>query len=274
MGLVLIGFLRAPLMAQQQPIQIPQPTPVGPPNFVDDSVVKIFELKHVEPNGLKSILSVFPAQINSAYSGRGYVLSVKASKPVMDAVEEMIKRFDVPPPPPPPTPEKKNAELAIYVVVPTDAPINNNAMPAALKPVLDQINTLFNYKGFHLLDTLLVRSPVSRPGEGSSQASASGTLALPSPAVSTYTFNANFLLRTTEGAQPYLFLDDMSFLVKVPRVPAPSTPEMFYSVGITSDVEIKTGQHVVVGKTQAGGTSLILIMSARFLDSGTPGGTR
>jgi hypothetical protein len=66
----------------------------------------------------------------------------------------------------------------------------------------------------------------------------------------------------------------MGFSVKVPRVPNPSSPEMFYTVGINSEVEIKPGQNVVVVKTQAGGTSLILVMSARFLDSGTPGGTR
>jgi len=268
--LFLFGFTGNRLIAQPGAIQTPQAA--GAPG--EATVVKIFELKNVSSSQLKSILSVFNAQISEGYAGRP-LLSVRASKPVMDAIEETIKRFDVPPPPPPPpppAPEQKIAELAIYVVVPTDATANN-ALPAALKPVLDQINTLFGYKGFQLLDTLLVRAPARRPGESTSQVSASGTLPIPGTPLSTYTFNAYFGLRTTESAQPFLFLEKMGFSVKVPRVPNPSSPEMFYTVGINSDVEIRPGQHVVVGKTQAGGTSLILVMSAGFLDS-TPGGTR
>lgn len=272
--LILLAFAGTCVVARPRAIQTPQAA--EGPKAVDDSVVKIFELKNVTPSQLRSILSVYPAQISEGYTGRASVLSVKTSRPVMDAIEETIKRLDVPPPPPPPpspTPEQKVAELVIYVIAPTDT-VANNTLPSALKPVLDQINSLFGYKGFQLLDTLLVRAPARRPGESPSQASASGTLPIPGPAVSTYTFNANFSLRTTESAQSYLFLERMGFSVKVPRVPNPTTPEMFYTVGVNSDVEIKPGQQVVVGKTQAGSISLILVMSARFMDSATAGGNR
>ena len=82
---------------------------------------KIFQIKYVDPNELRSVLSMFRSNIN--YSGGGLrVLSIRAPKEIMPAIEDTIKRLDVPTP-------RKDAELTVFVVVASDLPDATNPIP-------------------------------------------------------------------------------------------------------------------------------------------------
>ena len=265
--LFLIAISLLPIGAFSRATQTAPQTETKAAEDQSDWIVRFFETKYAAPYEMQSILSVFNAEIRYSTTAGGPVFSVKAAPAVMDAIAETIKRFDVPPPPRPPEPvNERVAELAIYVVVPTDQP-TNSSLPPQLRPVLDQINTIFTYKGFKFLDTLLVRAP-ARGASSRSIGTSSGTLTIPdTPPITTYDFSGRFILRRTATGDPYLYLEGMDFRVKVPRVTNPTVAEQFYAVGIHSDVEIRPGQHVVVGKTSVENTSFILVMSVRFPDT-------
>src|SRR5438093_1567742 len=71
-------------------------------------VQRVFVVKHVLVSDLARVLSVFPAEL----SGRDnmHVLSVSAAPAVVAAIEETIKRLDVPPPP------TRSVEVTLYVL--------------------------------------------------------------------------------------------------------------------------------------------------------------
>jgi hypothetical protein len=58
----------------------------------------------------------------------------------------------------------------------------------------------------------------------------------------------------------------MNFTVSAPRAVEPKAGADVQTGGIRTNLEIRPGQQVVVGKTSIGSDPLILVMSARFLD--------
>jgi len=85
--------------------QAPGPTPVVQVEPQADWVTKVFELKYADAGQMKSILSLFRADFAASVlepgSGRYRIISVRAPKEIMPAIEDTIARFDVPPPPQP-----------------------------------------------------------------------------------------------------------------------------------------------------------------------------
>jgi hypothetical protein len=111
--------------------------------------VKIFQVKYANVNQLARVFNAFGAIIN-ADSGLN-VISVRAPKEVLAAIEESIQRLDVPPA------ASKNIDLTAYLLIgSTREPATDNP-PAELDPVVKQLKAVFNYKGFRLLDTLVMR---------------------------------------------------------------------------------------------------------------------
>jgi hypothetical protein len=78
------------------------------------------------------------------------VLSVSAAPAVVAAIEETIKRLDVPPPP------IKSVEIAAYVLECSSSG-DAGSLPQDLQGVLVQLKKTFNYSGCGLARTLLAR---------------------------------------------------------------------------------------------------------------------
>jgi hypothetical protein len=227
-----------------------------------DFETRIFDVRYASLEELQKILSMFQVQMTSSASLR--VISVRAPKNVMPLVEDAIKRLDVP------LPAKKNAELTIYVLNATDREAGN-AIPQVLQPVVTQLRNLFSYKNYRLIDTLIQRNA---DGE---YLSASGMLpeaAFTRIAVPTqYSVQGSFKIQNGTDKSPVLQIDGFRFNVSVP-IPSNSAPNKegtppaftYAGIGIQTQVTIPVGQQIVVGKTTIGDSSLILVMSARFVD--------
>src|SRR5436853_499746 len=95
-----------------------------------DWETKIFPIKYVDPSELQTALSLFRSDIKYS-GGQLRVLSVRAPKEIMPAIEDAIKRLDVPMP-------RHDAELTIYVLVASDQLDSSAAIPSALNPVVNQ----------------------------------------------------------------------------------------------------------------------------------------
>ena len=179
------------------------------------------------------------------------------SKESVDDAEQLIRRYYKPRPAM--VAKDRNVEITLNILLgksdsaePSDAPSSLNAVIAQLK----QVTTL---KSFLNLETQILRV---REGK---RVDSSGVLTwadAPESAAPTYTFTSNVHIPGTN-----IRLDDLKFGASVPYKMA----DQHYQhrvVGVNSSFDLKSGQQVVVGKTNASSKdgALILIVSARIVE--------
>lgn len=211
---------------------------------------KIFQLKYADPRELRQVLSMFRAAIQDNPSMR--VLSVRAPKEIMPAIEDTIKRFDVPS-------VARSADLTIYVLLASDQADSTKALPQALQPVINQLKAVFAYKNFQVIDTLSTHGVDGRGTNLRGVLPPFGNIGQPSD----YQFAAMFQIDTPDQKEPVLRLRSLNFNARVPIAIPPGNFRMS-EVGIATDVDIPRGQQVVVGKATVGDAALILVMNAKF----------
>jgi hypothetical protein len=113
-------------------------------------VQKVFIINHVGVNDLARILSVFPAELSGMERDNRRVLSVSAAPAVVAAIEETIKRLDVPPPP------TRSVEITAFLLECASSG-DAGTLPPDLQGVLVQLRKTFNYSGCGLARTLFTR---------------------------------------------------------------------------------------------------------------------
>jgi hypothetical protein len=128
----------------------PSPSPEARRGVRPGDVQKVFIINHVGINDLVRVLSVFPAELSGMERDNRRVLSVSAAPAVVAAIEETIKRLDVPPPP------IKSVEITAYVLE-CSASGDAGTLPQELQGVLVQLKKIFNYSGCALARTLFAR---------------------------------------------------------------------------------------------------------------------
>jgi len=207
-----------------------------------DWETRIFTIRNIDSGQLSVALRMFRARMQPTPDL--HILSVRAPKEIMPAIEDAIKRLDVPTP-------SKNAELTIYVIMATEQPDGTNTIPSSLQSVVNQLKNVLSYKGYQLIDTLIARGTDRR----NAPTSLMGTL----PTGIGYNFSARMRIESQEGKVPRVRLDDMNFRL---QGAAPGG----FGVSISTDVEVSRGQQVVVGKATYGDKAYILVMSAQFPD--------
>jgi|GEM_PF-855399 len=231
---------------------------------------RIFEVKYADLNELQRVLLIFQAQMNMSSSLR--VLSVRAPKEVMPLIADAIKRLDVPQTPAPRT----NVELTAYVLSASNEG-SGDSIPNSLQPVVKQLRTLFSYKNFRLIDTLVLQGADGRDISSSGVLPESAFTKAGGPTV--YNLWGSLRMRTADGKEPVLRIERFRFNLRValPTGPFSQAPAKsqedgkpvvqsynYFDHGIGTDVEVPAGQHVVVGKTTLGDSSLILVLTAKF----------
>jgi hypothetical protein len=207
-----------------------------------DWETRIFPIRYVDLIQLMKALSMFRAKMQSSQELR--VLSVRAPKEIMPAIDDAIKRLDVPQP-------RKEAELTIYVIIATDqADTSGSNLPPNLNPVLNQLKGVLAYKNYRLVDTLITRAI----GHGN-QSALTGELMLGETVKPAYRFFAVPQFDFPDGKTPVLHLGGMSFNLTGPAG---------LNGGLSGNVDVPQGQQVVVGKATLADKALILVMSAKF----------
>jgi hypothetical protein len=212
-------------------------------------VQKVFIIKNVKVRPLAEVLAVFPATITLSYYAETTALGISAPPAVMAAIEETIKRLDVPPPP------FKSIELTGYILEALAHPADTPSMPPELESVVAQLKRTFSYLAYRLADTLIARARDSS-GLDADVTSAGDFLEV---GRLTYLLSVRraFITEGTGGA--VVHLDRMSFRAHNPKMMGPAR--------FSGDVDIRAGQRVVVGNTGLGsGNAIILVLSARVVD--------
>jgi hypothetical protein len=161
------------------------------------------------------------------------LVAIRAPKELMPAIEEALKRLDVPLPVP------KSVELTAYVLVVSDTPQQGlQPVPSALQPAVNQLKNILPGGTLYLADTAVARGIDGYAVDFRGQT------------------NIYAALTVREGADPVIHLERLNV--------------MTVGAGFSTNVDVPIGSHVVVGKATAvqgaDRKAVVLVMTAKILD--------
>jgi type II/III secretion system protein len=214
--------------------------------------MKVFQVKYADVNQLADLFRTFGASVEAKRNLKA--LAVRAPEGVLAAIEEALKRLDVAPPP------LKDIDLTVYLLIASAQESATGKTPAELDPVIKQLKTVFNYRGFRLLDTLMMRQ------REDTQGTVNGTVASPTSVTQQpvpYRFHVNSVRIGSDDTAGTVHINGLSLNLQVPFASGPPV-----NVGIGTDVDVREGQKVVVGKANIDNSenALILVLTARAVD--------
>ena len=202
------------------------------------------------PNRVAGLISTF-REINSRPDDKLHVVAVSGPADVVAEVVEVVKKLDVAP---------LDFELTVYLIAAT--PQAGDHLPEALASTAKQLHGVFAYKGYDLLDSFVLRG---RDGQGSNgrPASADGTIRN-----STYTFRYEHAA-VLDGAPRVVNLQNLSLQIRTPdgKFDENGNPR-YKTTGVSTDIDIRDGQKVVVGKSDIANSEspLILVVTAKVVE--------
>jgi hypothetical protein len=220
----------------------------------DQSVTRVFQFKYADPKALSKLL--FPYG-RVEYDATLKALTVTArDNTVLSEIEQLIKRFDVPPPP------VQNIDVTIYLMSALGTP-SPSAVPPELEPVVKQLKSTFSYKGYQLIDTEVMRVRAGQGGEVSGVVNGA-------PSV-----GGNKTISQVKFRSASVSIDEKGRAIRIDalrvglRIPIASGQGFQYiDTGLNTDVDIREGQKVVVGKANMDGSdsASIVILTAKVVD--------
>jgi hypothetical protein len=246
----LIGFvLAAALSLAAQDANKADTAPIKP------KVQRLFILKYADPNQLLGLLQVFDASVRQ--NAEMHALTIEASPEAMRAIEDAIQKLDVPAAMP------KNIEVTVYLLVATDsATPAGSAIPKDLDAVTTQLKNTFPFKNYGLLDVLTFRT---RTGQSVSTTSSGGSFQIGSRPVSVISsLRIGSISVQSDGST--VRIDKLNSSYRVPMPNGNGDQYNYQELGIQTDLDIKEGQKVVVGRLGIShDQALFLVMMAKVL---------
>lgn len=249
----LLAFMLLALPLAAQDNKQPEPKPDAGP-----TVQKLFLLKYADPMSIYTLLRVFHASVTPNRDMRA--LAVDASPEAMNAIEDAIKRLDVPSSAP------ANLDLTVYLVVghETESPAGSSPVPKDLDGVVTQLKNAFAFKNYSLLDVLALRT---RTGQGASTTSSGGGIQFgdgsSQPVLTTFSIRS----ATVAGDGATVRIDNLQSNSKL-ALPAMNNGRVFVpqELNIHTDIDIKEGQKVVVGRLGISrDQALFLVMTVKIV---------
>jgi hypothetical protein len=198
--------------------------------------------------------------INTFAGGRGdlfvdaddrmHVLAVRGPADAVALVEDAVKKLDVP---------AIDFELTVYLIS-TSAQAADQ-LPEALASTAKQLHGVFAYKGYQLLDSFVLRGRDGQEGNYGGT-SAEGTLKN-----STYTFRYQ-RSSVLDGTPKVVTLQNLSLQIQLLTGTDSKGDPAYRTTGLHTDVDIREGQKVVVGKSDVnnGESPLILVVTAKVVE--------
>lgn len=224
-----------------------------------DWIVKVFQVKYADVNQLARVFTAFGVPVQPSVPNKA--IAVRGPKEIVNAIEESIKRLDVPPPP------VKNLEFTVYLLESSAQP--NGKLPQALQPVIKQLKASFpNYQGYQLLETLVTRN---REGGGSEVSGTLPPVIKDVPAESTYQFRIHDATVSPDDKSGTIRINGLRLALRIPVRTGgggPGTTWAYRDVGITTDIDVREGQQVVVGKANMVNSddALFLVLTVKIAE--------
>lgn len=237
---------------QQPPVRGPQ-------------VAKVFDVKHRNPDSLTAVLRVFSAS--------GVILSNRELKTIMvrdsaenvAAIEEALKRFDVPEPSP------VSLEFQLHLISASMGQQEKGSVPDNLMPVIQQVKSVLKFTNYRYVNSSLNRvsngGKVESSGVGGSLFPAPQGVAnsLEKPTFYQYSLGPVRLTQDSSGKES-VQIDLFKFGASVPiRITADSNSVQYRDIGLTTPLSLREGEMVVVGTANVSGSdeAIVVVVSVK-----------
>lgn len=206
---------------------------------------KLIQLHYIDASRARSLAGTFAGRdLYLEADDRLHWIAVRGPADMVAAFEEAVKKLDVAP---------MGFELTVYLI--SASPQPGDHLPEALVSTVKQLHSVFAYKGYDLLESFVLRGR-----DGQNGASADGAIKN-----STYNFRFN-RASVLDGGTKVVSLQNLSLTIRTPngRLDEKGNPQI-KATGLTTDVDIRDGQKVVVGKSDVNNedSPLILVVTAR-----------
>lgn len=226
-------------------------------------VQKVITIKNGNmPGILRTIHELLPNTSVLVTSSDNEHLILSGPKETVAGFEDIIKQLDVSPV------TKKNIETTVYMVVASMQASTGATVPAELEPVIKQLKGVFNYKGFRLLDSFVLRSRDTEKGVTNGFVPPLDSN-VPSHNKITYQFQYQRVSLDGTESNRIIRYDSLRLGLRVPILSGTNGQTSYMDAGISTDVDVPEGKKVVVGKTsavEAADSALILVISAKVVD--------
>ena len=181
------------------------------------------------------------------------------SKESVDEAEQLIRRYYKPKPTVSLAIRDRNVEITLHILLGKSGGTEPSDSPVALNAVVSQLKQVTTLTSFRSLETQILRV---RDGK---RVESSGVLTwsdVPESAAPSYQFRADV---SAPGSS--IRLGDLKIGARVPYKLSEGQYQ-FREVGVSSSFDVKPGQQVVVGKTNASTKdgALIFVLSARIVE--------
>ena len=224
----------------------------NPPPAQDKSagiITRTIDVKNADVNRIIEILyAIAKATGTTMAPDQANKLIILTGNPDRIAeMESLIRRMDVPPSPS----QDFSVELTAYLLVAGEW-ASTEPVPAQLEPALKQLRSTFTYKSYQLLDTLWMRNRVGK------EAKTTGNFRVDeldgkSRTAGPYSFSCLISHVTDDGKGAVIHLDNIQLGTQ--------------RGNISTNIDIRPGQMVVVGKTSfEGNQALIAVITAKIVD--------
>jgi len=188
----------------------------------------------------------------------------------MAHAETLVKRYDVPSPPPTPAP---TADFVAYLVRaytrvgPDDTPPpGGQSLPPALQEAVTEMKKTFNYTDFSLLDTVQTEVHEHAHVENMFPGVVAGTAAQREiHGVTPYFYEIDYGDTLLSADRKTVLVENFKFTVRIPVQSA--TNLQYQNSGITTNVRIREGQKLVLGKVRVGfndPSDIFLVLTVRL----------
>lgn len=230
-------ILVAAAAAWAQPAALPKPVELAP-----GEVLRVVDVTKGSATAIQTNLAALFPGITRV----GDQLIVRGQPPVVDMIEAAIKKLDVPSPESRPAP---NVELTVQLVLASAQEGPAAPVPASLQPTVRQLQGLFPYKSYRILETQVLRSAV-----GGRRQEVAGIL----PGTESQYFLS---LRTSLGPGPApraVRLSDFQFTLQQESIRAQ----------ILTEMDALEGQSTVVGKAnlRSSDDAIFLVITPKVIE--------
>ncbi|MBV8550072.1 MAG: hypothetical protein JOY54_02145 [Acidobacteriaceae bacterium] len=228
-------------------------------------ITKIVRVRYANPEKLAHLAGPgMPVDINADNALQAIV--IKGTPAAVATVEQTIRELDVPAN----VQTSKDIELVVSILGGSSKPdfFRGGEVPEPVAPVVKQLRAVFPYKNYQLLSSMLLRS---REGEAAKSDGIMQSFAgAPNGYPTTYTIQYGGASVSSVEGSPTVHLRRFGFISRIwVAAGTPSASETrSFDVSIETDVDLREGQKVVVGKANVenGDSALFVVLSARLVE--------
>src|SRR5436853_1686027 len=250
----------APIAFAQQ--SAPQPKP---PEYVEEKGFKgkVFEVKHRDPDTLYNVLKPLSSGFRGATISTSHefgTVTVRDFPENIMAIEEALKRLDVPEPA---GPEPPDVEIHGHVLVASSTGAAGDDYPSELADVLKQLQATLKYKNYSLMASSIHRTKIGGLSRGVNNkgVAESKLFNVNTSQGNPIFYNYSIGPMVFDGSR--ILMPSFSFQMRIPLSIGGST--QYDNVGFESPVTLREGERVVVGTTTMAEKGIIVVVSAKVI---------